>query len=184
MAKDIQLYGRLFLSGDILIKTGLHIGAGKGGLQIGGLSDNAILRDPLTQRPYVPGSSLKGKMRSLWEKAKGCPQNFPIRKPNPRRASDKGVYIHVCEGPDTYNACPVCPIFGVPGDKGSSFPTRLIVRDVILGDAEAERLDKFAHTDLPYSEIKWEAAIDRVTSAAVPRPGNACRRAPASTVSR
>jgi CRISPR-associated protein Csm3 len=53
-----------------------------------------------------------------------------------------------------------------------------VVRDVLLSETEAERLNDEARTDLPYTEVKWEAAIDRVTSAAVPRP---MERVPADT---
>ena len=160
----VNLHGRVFIRGDIHVVTGLHIGAGKETLQIGGV-DNAVVRDPVTNRPYIPGSSLKGKMRSLWEKMTGREQNFLIG-----RVQGKEVRVHICEQLGTYQDCPVCPIFGVPGDKGSSNPTRLVVRDVLLDPNEAERLEREAHTSLPYTEVKCEAAIDRVTSAATPRP--------------
>ena len=172
MSEKVDLYGRIFVRGDIRAVTGLHIGRGKEGLEIGGV-DNPVVRDPLSNRPYVPGSSLKGKMRSLWEKMTGREQNFSIG-----RIKGKEVRVHVCEELQAYQACPVCPIYGVPGDKGSSNPTRLIVRDVLLSDEEADRLEQQAHTDLPYTEVKWEAAIDRVTSAATPRP---MERVPAGT---
>lgn len=155
MSKDIKLYGRVILTGEIKAVSGLHIGGSPGALAIGGL-DLPVIRDAVTQQPYVPGSSLKGKMRSLWEKLNGSPQNFRI---------GQDVYIHVCEKEENYKQCPVCRIYGVPGDKESSAPTRLIVRDVPL---EPDSL-KDAHTELPFSEVKWEAAIDRVTSAATPR---------------
>lgn len=171
--KIVNLYGRVFIQGDIRIVTGLHIGAGKELLQIGGV-DNAVVRDPLTNRPYIPGSSIRGKMRSLWEKITGVRQNFPIGK-----VKGKEVDIHVCLTAEAYKDCDVCPIYGVPGDKGFSNPTRLIVRDVHLGDEEAARLESDAHTDQPFTEVKYEAAIDRVTSAAVPRP---MERVPADTV--
>jgi CRISPR-associated protein Csm3 len=172
MSSKVDLYGRIFVRGDIRAITGLHIGRGKEALEIGGV-ENAVVRDSLTNRPYIPGSSLKGKMRSLWEKMTGADQNFLIG-----RIKGKEVRVHVCEELKAYQQCPVCPIYGVPGDKGSSNPTRLIVRDVLLSDAEADRLDQEAHTDLPYAEVKWEAAIDRVTSAATPRP---MERVPADT---
>lgn len=156
--KRVTLYGRIFISGDIKAITGLHIGGAAGALEVGGV-DAPVIRDPLTNRPYVPGSSLRGKMRSLTEKKTGRAQNFRI---------GKGVHVHICENPDDYDACPVCPIFGVPGDKPASNPTRLVVRDVFMGDASAAKLQA-AQTDLPFSEVKWEATIDRVTSAAVPR---------------
>jgi len=54
------------IKGTILIKTGLHIGAGNDEIKIGGV-DNPIIKNPLTNEPYIPGSSLKGKIRSLIE---------------------------------------------------------------------------------------------------------------------
>jgi CRISPR-associated protein Csm3 len=167
--KRVTLYGRVFITGDIKAVTGLHIGGAAGALAVGGV-DAPIIRDPLTNRPCVPGSSLRGKMRSLTEKKMGVVQNFSI---------GKGVHVHVCktvkdEGRDLppeqqpYNKCPVCTVFGVPGDQYTNAPTRLVVRDVFLSDASAEKLQT-AQTDLPFSEVKWEATIDRVTSAAVPR---------------
>lgn len=155
MSKEIKLYGRVILTGNIMAKTGLHIGGSPSALAIGGL-DLPVIRDTVTQAPYIPGSSLKGKMRSLWEKLNGAPQNFAV---------GRDVSIHVCENANEYDKCPVCRIYGVPGDKESSAPTRLLVRDVQL---DTESL-KDARTDMPFTEVKWEAAIDRVTSAATPR---------------
>lgn len=155
MTDKVTLYGRVIIRGDIRALSGLHIGGSAGALAIGGV-DMPVIRDPVTQQPYVPGSSLRGKMRSQWEKLTGAPQNTRI---------GKGVRIHGCEKMQAYLACPVCPIYGVTGDKEAAFPTRLIVRDVKLDPTSL----KDAKTDLPYSEVKWEAAIDRVTSAATPR---------------
>ncbi len=154
----IQLRGRIFLTGNILLKTGLHIGGAAATLSIGGL-DNQVIRDPLTGQPYIPGSSLRGKMRSLSEKFTAREQNFGI---------GQGVRIHVCKTRNEYDACEVCQIFGVPGELESSGPTRLIVRDVFLTATSRDELNRL-RTDLPYTEVKWEAAIDRVTSAATPR---------------
>jgi len=165
---QVELYGRVFIQGDIRVVTGLHIGGASAGLAIGGV-DNPVIRDTQTGRPYVPGSSLRGKMRSLWEKMTGVKQNFPI---------GKGVKIHVCEQTRDYRSCPVCQIYGVPGQLEASFPTRLVVRDVFLGKESERILREQAQTDLPYTEVKWEAAIDRVTSAATPRQ---IERVPAGT---
>lgn len=153
--KSIKLHGRIILEGQIKALTGLHIGGSPGALAIGGV-DLPVIRNPLDQTPYIPGSSLKGKMRSLWEKATAAPQN---------RSIGKGVSIHACETKPEYDKCRVCQIFGSLGQSDASFPTRIVVRDVSLKEG---CLDK-AKTDLPYSEVKWEAAIDRVTSAATPR---------------
>ena len=60
---ELKLIGKLILEGDLHCETGLHVGAGKGSLEIGG-SDNPVVKDAFG-RPYVPGSSLCGKIRSL-----------------------------------------------------------------------------------------------------------------------
>ncbi|HMA33161.1 MAG TPA: type III-A CRISPR-associated RAMP protein Csm3 [Chloroflexia bacterium] len=164
----VRLLGRIFLTGDITLKTGLHIGGAASTLSIGGV-DNQVIRDTLTGRPYIPGSSLRGKMRSLSEKFGARAQNFAI---------GQGVRIHVCKTRADYDSCEVCQIFGVPGELESSGPTRLIVRDVFLTEASAAELAGL-RTDLPFTEIKWEAAIDRVTSAATPRQ---MERVPAGAV--
>jgi CRISPR-associated protein Csm3 len=157
---DVNLYGRIFIRASIEAVTGLHIGGSSVGLEIGGL-DKAVIRDPLTKRPYIPGSSLRGKMRSQTEKMLGLRQNNGIGQ----------VTIHTCKTPAEYNAnggCPVCHVFGVPGKVEATGPTLLLVRDAILTRESADQLEK-ARTDLPYAELKTEVAIDRVTSAATPR---------------
>jgi len=164
--KSIKLVGRALITFDIEAMTGLHIGGSDAGVEIGGV-DKTIIRDKLTNRPYIPGSSLKGKMRSLLEKYNGLPQNKKIGQ----------GYIHTCDEPGDYKTCKVCQVFGVPGEKGFSTPTRLTVRDAFLSEKSAEDLaDK---TDLPFTEVKTEVSIDRVTSAANPRQ---MERAPAGTV--
>jgi len=156
MPDKIKLQGRVFITGEIHALTGLHIGGGAEGVSIGGI-DNIVVRDTLTQVPYIPGSSLKGKMRSLSEKLANLPQNQSI---------GSGVRIHTCENKEEYQNCHVCHIYGLPGERDFSTPTRLIVRDVRL---DIQQFPPNAKTDFPYTEIKWEAAIDRITSAAVPR---------------
>ncbi len=54
------------ITGELELLTGLHIGAGNDNIEIGGM-DNSVVRDPLTNEPYIPGSSIKGKMRMLLE---------------------------------------------------------------------------------------------------------------------
>lgn len=169
---DINLFGRVIITADILAVTGLHIGGSSVGLEIGGL-DKAVIRNPLNNQPYIPGSSIRGKMRSQTEKVLGLPQNNPIGQ----------ATIHVCKKEADYNnngGCPVCHVFGVPAEVGFSCPTptRLIVRDALLTRESAEALDK-VNSDLRYAELKTEVAIDRVTSAAVPRT---LERVPAGAV--
>ena len=163
---DVTLYGRIILTGTITARTGLHIGGSAGALGIGNV-DMPVIRNK-DGVPYIPGSSLKGKMRSLAEKLTGAPQNKSI---------GKDVRMHVAESVDEYRKYWVNPVFGVPGEIKFNIPapTRLVVRDVPL---QVDSL-KDARTDLPFSEIKWEAAIDRVTSAATPRQ---LERVPAGAV--
>lgn len=174
---DVTLIGRILITGQIRAVTGLHIGGSPGALAIGNV-DMPVIRDLVTGRPYIPGSSLKGKMRSLAEKVTGAPQN---------RSIGRDVRIHVAENRDQYDRYWVNPLFGVPGEVKFDVPapTRLIVRDVPLENDE-EKGDKSSakrllsiRTDMPYTEVKWEAAIDRVTSAATPRQ---LERVPADTV--
>lgn len=162
---SIRLYGRVILEGDIAALTGLHIGGSPGALAIGGV-DLPVIRNPVNQEPYIPGSSLKGKMRSLWEKATGAQQN---------RGIGKGVTIHACETKSEYTKCPVCQIYGTLGQNEAAFPTRIVVRDAPLKPGSLENV----RTDMPFTEVKWEAAIDRVTSAATPRQ---IERVPAGAV--
>ncbi len=166
--KQIQLKGRVFVTFDIETVTGLHIGGSDTGIEIGGV-DKTVIRDPITNRPYVPGSSLKGKVRSLLEKYGGLEQNQRIGQ----------GYIHSCEDPGRYTKCAVCQVFGVPGERDFATPTRLVVRDVPLSKRSIEVLEEQARTDLPYTEVKTEVSIDRVTSAANPRQ---MERVPAGSV--
>ena len=162
---DIKLYGRVFINTKIKAETGLHIGGSGGAMEIGGV-DNEIIRNPLNNQPYIPGSSLRGKMRSLTEKTKGLPQNNRVGN----------ATIHVCQDAESYQDCPTCQIFGIPAEKdfGLTTPTRLLVRDVALDNAELLA----SKTEL-YAEHKTEVVIDRVTSAAVPRE---LERVPAGAV--
>ena len=167
MTKQANLHGRIFITYQIRAETGLHIGGAESSLSIGGV-DNVVIRDPLSNQPYIPGSSLKGKMRSQMEKFHGLPQNQRIGQ----------VTIHSCQDPEQYEDCAVCHIYGLPGERDFSTSTRLVVRDVQLTKQSVNELRQ-AKTDLPLSEVKWEAAIDRVTSAATPRQ---MERVPAGAV--
>ena len=164
MKLDIQ--GRVFVKFEIETQTGLHIGGTTHGIEIGGM-DNPVIRDPLTNMPFIPGSSLKGKIRSLLEKQLGLPPNRRIGQ----------SWIHVCQKKEDYLQCPVCQVFGIPAENFSG-PTRLVVRDIMLSKESGEAMEALS-LDRPYTEVKTEVAIDRVTSAANPRP---VERVPAGAV--
>ena len=158
---SIQLQGNILLQGTIRAKTGLHIGGNSGELDIGGI-DNPIIRNAFNRQPYIPGSSVRGKMRGLLDRY----FNNALEK-----RVGRDVRIHECQTPDNYNECPVCQVFGVAPIRqlsGKTMPTRLIVRDTFLTDESLNTLDR-ADTDTDFTEIKTEVAIDRITSAATPR---------------
>ena len=168
MTRDtFQLHARVFITGNIKVRTGLHIGGSDNAFSIGGV-DNPVIKDQLTGQPYIPGSSLRGKMRSWLEKALGKVDGQPIGQ----------VTIHSCRKRlKDYPTCPICNVFGITAEDVTG-PTRLVVRDVTLTGDSLDAL-RVAKTDLPYTEIKTEVAIDRVTSQANPRP---LERVPAGAV--
>lgn len=173
MPTAYHLLGRAIISGEVHALTGLHIGSGAAALAIGGM-DNPVIRDPLTRRPYIPGSSLKGKMRSLIERRGKNGQPYQLRQ-----RIGPYVTIHICEAENEYWGCDVCHVFGLPSSVSfQNGPTRLIVRDVLLTDASANDLLRDGRTAL-FTEVKSEVAIDRVTSAANPRT---LERVPAGAV--
>lgn len=145
------------ITGVIILQSGLHIGAGKDAVEIGGL-DNPIVKNPLNNAPYIPGSSLKGKMRALLE------ARLLGERPELRKFYEKGMPCQ-CGKRD----CPVCVIFGVSGSAKKDEDlghTRILVRDSLL-DAQCEA--KLKNGELPM-EIKYENSIDRCSGRANPRP--------------
>jgi len=145
-----QLLGKIIIRSDIVVKTGMRIGGSSEGLKIGGI-DSPVIKDPYG-KPYIPGSSLKGKLRSLTELKKGVPLN------------DKSG-IHSCENISNYQNCPVCKIFGVMGLKGSDSIltlTRLLVRDTYLDESSITEEMK-DNLEFPWTETKAEINIDRRT---------------------
>ena len=167
---SIQLHGKIFLKGTINALTGLHIGGNSGELDIGGI-DNPVIRNAFNRQPYIPGSSLRGKMRGLLDRH--------FNKPLEKRVG-RDVRVHECQTPSDYYTCPVCQAFGVAPIRqlsGKTMPTRIIVRDTFLTLESLEALDR-ADTDTDFTEIKTEVAIDRITSAATPRQQE---RVPAGT---
>ncbi len=166
---DKNILGKILITGKIICLTGLHIGSSKENMEIGAL-DSPVVRDPVTREPYIPGSSLKGKMRALLEKALATKLNI-IGDINRRNIGTKNnkVLIHVCNDANDAIKCDICRLFGSTGTNGgTNFPARLIVRDAYLTKESVEKLSDI-DTGLQYTEWKFENAIDRITSSANPR---------------
>ncbi len=151
-AKQRPINGKIVIKGKIKCKTGLFIGGLEESLEIGGI-DGFIIRDPVTMEPYIPGSSLKGKMRYLMERKENKKFN--------NKSHNTGIYRHECKKMD----CSVCRLYGAGEDGPAS---RIMVRDAYLTKSSKDNLEKL-DTDMPYVEIKKENTIDRVTASAAPR---------------
>jgi|APTNR8051073442_1049403.scaffolds.fasta_scaffold02150_8 CRISPR-associated protein Csm3 len=162
----------LILRGKIECLTGLHIGDSKEKLQIGGV-DSIVIRSPRTQHPYIPGSSLKGKMRHLLEYLTGG-VNKPVHREVPKGVTDEAkLDIHnlgqVSRLPE------IARVFGVGVDdrekhtelNGVGLP-RLIVRDALPDQMTVDMWGGLG-SDANFTEYKAENGIDRLTSAANPR---------------
>ena len=135
------------VKGLICCETGLRIGGSKDSLEIGAM-DNPIIRHPVNGLPYIPGSSLKGKMRSLLEIKTGTYQK------------DSGR-------PCNCGNCDICVLFGCGDPSKSSQMTRVIFRDaMITKDSENKLREAQAEKGLNFAEIKSENWIDRNTGKA------------------
>ena len=165
MTAQIKLYGQIAISGEIETLTGLHVGGTEVGLQIGG-ADSTVVRNGLDGRPYIPGSSLKGKMRGLLDRIYAGDKLIELI-----RSDKKPIRIHLCENPQEYKDCFLCNLFGITPEKvqHQNLPTRLVVRDASLTKDSAEALERSLYTDMPFTQVKTEVVLDRITSAATPR---------------
>ncbi len=168
MDKKIELQGKYFITGTITAVTGLFIGGSNEGLTVGG-ADLVVVRDIFTNEPYIPGSSLKGKLRCLYEKSQGSSLEIVVGEGKDRKEQ---VCIHYCKNAKSYANCKICKIFGIGTGSENDIvpePGRLIVRDSFLDNDIARILKDSPHTDMPYTELKTEVVIDRITSKATPR---------------
>lgn len=140
------------IKGKIVCETGLHIGGSNDSLDIGG-SDSMIIRDSATERPYIPGSSLKGKLRSLFEL-------------NEQKSIDS-ILGDAKGGPSVDEESLAVKIFGISADKANKikYPTRLIVRDSYPNEEDNKFWDEHEEI-IKGTELKYENTIDRIKSSA------------------
>ena len=136
------LKGKFIITGKIKVLTGLHIGT-SGDFSAIGAVDNIVIRDTVTNKPIIPGSSLKGKMRYLLSRAK---YNSTLTMPNIKKESDDIKRLFGASEPVVLSRLQFC--------------------DMLLREKDYGRDVEF---DLPYTEIKYENTIDRGTGIANPR---------------
>lgn len=132
-----KLVKKIKMNSTIELLTGLHIGGNSDNVEIGGIDNPVIKIATKDNQPYIPGSSLKGKMRCLLEQIAGATE----------------------VGKDTA----VNKLFGF---SQNNQPSKLIVRDAMLTETSINMLENCDNLDMPYTEGKWENVIDRVKGTA------------------
>lgn len=132
-----QLVKKIKINTSIELLSGLHIGGGSDKVEIGGIDNPVVKIGAKDNQPYIPGSSLKGKMRCLLEQIKGSP---------------------TVGGNDVVNN-----LFGY---SLANKPSKLIVRDAYLQEKSKKDLENCENLDMPYTESKWENVIDRIKGTA------------------
>ena len=152
---SMKLTNIVEIKAKLVLQTGLHIGAGDSEMHIGGI-DNSVIKHPITQSPYIPGSSLKGKIRTLLEWRSGAVQSAPLSLND------------ISKNPEDVKN--ILRLFGISGDTKNSEQevaeigvSRLAFWDCALNEAweNAIREDNQLLT-----EAKSENTIDRITSTA------------------
>ena len=152
----MKLTNIIEIKATLLLKSGLHIGAGDNEMHIGGI-DNSVVKNPITNRPYIPGSSLKGKIRSLLEWKSGEVKNKPLSLNDLEKAQSKQAVELILK------------LFGVSGDAEDSEKmqkigaSRLVFWDCDLNETWANEITQGG---LSLTEAKSENTIDRITSTA------------------
>lgn len=152
---SMKLTNIVEIKAKLVLQTGLHIGVGDSEMHIGGI-DNSVIKHPITQSPYIPGSSLKGKIRTLLEWRSGAVQSAPLSLKD------------ISKNPEDVKN--ILRLFGISGDTKNSEQevaeigvSRLAFWDCALNEAweNAIRDDNQLLT-----EAKSENTIDRITSTA------------------
>jgi CRISPR-associated protein Csm3 len=141
-----KLDKKIFITAKMQLLTGLHIGDSKDNVEIGGV-DSPVVRRKDNYEPYIPGSSLKGKMRCLLEQAKGENADSKCQQTNSN----------------------ICQLFGASENRKENLdgnPSRIIVRDAYLTKEWSKTLKESEFTDMPFTEIKWENVINRIKGTA------------------
>ena len=155
------LLGKIRLTSTLVVETGLHIGGGGQNLDIGGL-DKPVIRDPLTQQPYLPGSSLKGKLRAILERLFNKPLNRSGGSDTFRYESDdlEDGYTEVKGQLIPYQGARTCPISRLFGSTG----TNCWILDEVAQAQDLKNSNTQTRTiqDKEYTKIKGRNAPARL----------------------
>jgi CRISPR-associated protein Csm3 len=148
------------LKGNIELLTGLHIGGGDDTMKIGGIDKEVVkIYDKKLKRevPYIPGSSLKGKIRSLIE----------IKNRLVMNGGDvfSSKYLDAIDNKEKKEkAVNILKIFGDSNNENSEIGiTRAIFYDAYLNK---ETKESFLNEEIELKEAKYENSINRLTGKA------------------
>ncbi|WP_288519639.1 type III-A CRISPR-associated RAMP protein Csm3 [uncultured Brachyspira sp.] len=136
---------KIIITADMTLITGMHIGASNDFSPIGAV-DSVVVKDSLTGKPIVPGSSIKGKLRTIIAKLKSDSNEYFLSNHNNDKKEIK-------------------ELFGSSADNDIK-EAKLQFYDLFLKNAD--ELEK-KNLDLGYTEIKFENTINRATAVANPR---------------
>lgn len=164
MLNKFAFQGKYIIEADLRCLTGLHIGGTAEGLEIGGI-DNPIIKDPISALPYLPGSSLKGKLRSLSEWVVEHTDKKGIKQTRVEYMQSKG---NGKAEPCDCGECDVCVVFGSSAEVPGAGPTRLTVRDAFPANGTIKEWEESLGEGI-HTELKTENVINRITSEANPR---------------
>lgn len=156
---QLQLIDIKEIKGRIVLESGLHIGAGDSEMHIGG-TDNPVVKHPHTGLPYIPGSSLKGKVRSLLEMESGL-----MTKTN-GKPLQAGLLKDLKDG-EKEKCASILKIFGSSGadneDIAELGSTRVSFADCPVSDRWKK---KVREERLGFFEVKSENTINRIRGTA------------------
>lgn len=134
------LVKKIKINTTIALITGLHIGGNSDNVEIGGIDNPVIKLATKENQPYIPGSSIKGKMRCLLEQAAGA------------RAVGLDEEVN--------------NLFGITENRryhiNETRPSKIIVRDAMLTEESVQTLKACDYLEMPFTETKCENVIDRV----------------------
>ena len=135
------MYAKIQITGKIEVVTGMHIGGSSAFAAIGAV-DSPVIKDVISGRPMIPGSSIKGKMRTLLAKVYNA---APVRTPD----DDDGRLTR---------------LFG-SAKKDAVKRSRILISDMMLCNSQELRGQGLQ----TFTEVKFENTIDRITAVANPR---------------
>lgn len=140
------MYSKIKITGEIEVLTGMHIGGFAEFSAIGAV-DSPVIKDALTHQPIIPGSTLKGKLRTMLARK----YNENIFKNH----NDDHIFVR--------------RLFGSTkkGKDNRALPSRLLFSDSVI--APESRKDILSNGAMSVTEIKFENTINRVTGVANPR---------------